>query len=290
MFSKQSFMAAVPALLAVSLVYTSTLNAQVVTAATGKLAEFSAKAVQNEISTQSTAFSSIPEMATSFTMESSSPVVITFCADCGVNTQIFSFGQLRVRATIDTNPIEPQPSLAWTSNGDSDNGLKRSHCFIWLAPDENSGNHTADIEWAMNASGGGIASCSRQSLLIQWGQACTADEINLCNDGLDNDCDGLADCIDTDCVGDPACGPPCGDGFCDPATEDQCSCAADCGTPPGSESGMCSDGIDNDCDGAIDCNDADCVTDPACCRPSGADCTMDIQCCSGNCRGNGICK
>ncbi|MDX1643294.1 MAG: zinc-dependent metalloprotease family protein [Thermoanaerobaculia bacterium] len=32
----------------------------------------------------------------------------------------------------------------------------------------------------------------------------------LCNDGLDDDCDGLVDCDDPDCDGDSVCGPPPG--------------------------------------------------------------------------------
>ena len=32
-----------------------------------------------------------------------------------------------------------------------------------------------------------------------------ADETGQCNDGVDNDCDGAADCNDSDCIGDPAC-------------------------------------------------------------------------------------
>ncbi len=60
-----------------------------------------------------------------------------------------------------------------------------------------------------------------------------------CTDGVDNDCDGLTDCADTDCAGDPAC--------CDPSET------------------SCTDGVDNDCDGLLDCADtADCAGDPAC--------------------------
>lgn len=48
-----------------------------------------------------------------------------------------------------------------------------------------------------------------------------------CNDGLDNDCDGEADCNDPDCAGDPSC-PACDqDGVCEPG-EDCHSCPTDC--------------------------------------------------------------
>ena len=42
-------------------------------------------------------------------------------------------------------------------------------------------------------------------------------QVEVCNDQKDNDCDGLIDCGDSDCVNDPACvtGPVCGDGNID---------------------------------------------------------------------------
>jgi cysteine-rich repeat protein len=43
----------------------------------------------------------------------------------------------------------------------------------------------------------------------------TADEVGLCDDGLDNDQDGLADCADADCAADAACDP---DAACAAAT------------------------------------------------------------------------
>jgi len=65
-----------------------------------------------------------------------------------------------------------------------------------------------------------------------------------CADGIDNDCDGAADCGDCDCEADTACA----------------TCVA--AEVPGM---TCLDGNDNDCDGATDCADSDCcVADPGC--------------------------
>ena len=58
----------------------------------------------------------------------------------------------------------------------------------------------------------------------------------ICDDGADNDADGLIDCADPDCIGVGLCGPE-----------------------------ICDDGFDNDGDGLIDCFDVlDCQGTPAC--------------------------
>lgn len=85
----------------------------------------------------------------------------------------------------------------------------------------------------------------------------------VCDNGIDDDCDGAIDCADGDCSADPAC-------ECVPSTE------------------VCDNGIDDDCDGAIDCADTDCSADPACnCTlgQKGDSCLDDTDCCSNKCRG-----
>lgn len=55
-----------------------------------------------------------------------------------------------------------------------------------------------------------------------------------CKDGDDNDCDGLVDCSDPECV------------------------------VPGLVEDVCDDGFDDDCDGLVDCDDPDCTAAAVC--------------------------
>ena len=106
-----------------------------------------------------------------------------------------------------------------------------------------------------------------------------------CTDIIDNDYDGLPDCADPECFGDPACPAPpslpetnCGDGI-DNDLDWAIDCAdADCNgvlpfcplaIPSGASEMNCTDGIDNDGDGPIDCADSDCVADPNCVAAAG---------------------
>jgi hypothetical protein len=83
----------------------------------------------------------------------------------------------------------------------------------------------------------------------------------VCDDGKDNDCDGLKDCADPDCAGST-------DGACD--TGKLGICVAGTYTCEGGErvckqnnqptTEICNDGLDNDCDGATDCTDTDCAS------------------------------
>lgn len=125
-----------------------------------------------------------------------------------------------------------------------------------------------------------------------------------CFDGSDNDCNGVADCLDPACENVPNCGCTPISEICDNGQDDDCDGIQDCfdsqclGTPAcgclPSESGLCFNGFDEDCDGAIDCDDADCSSEPACgclqqqedCS-NGADddCDLLIDCADPNCAG-----
>ncbi len=77
------------------------------------------------------------------------------------------------------------------------------------------------------------------------GNNCEPTGPEVCNNDIDDDCDGDTDCRDSDCAESPFCNN------------------GDC-TPTGPE--ICDDGIDNDCDLLIDCEDIqDCATQPWAC-------------------------
>ena len=82
-----------------------------------------------------------------------------------------------------------------------------------------------------------------------------------CADGIDNDGDGDTDCFDSDCAASPDCveGVACDDGA-DNDGDGLIDCEdGDCATDPScTEAGFCMDGADNDSDGLADCDDDDC--------------------------------
>ncbi|MEW5739817.1 MAG: MopE-related protein [Myxococcota bacterium] len=98
-----------------------------------------------------------------------------------------------------------------------------------------------------------------------------------CNDGLDNDCDGLTDCAESACAG-LGCGASrtCVGGSC---------VAQDAGTVQTSET-ICNDGFDNDGDGLTDCQEGN-TSSSSCwdrtCAANGFKCRSN----GCECRGNG---
>ncbi|MCP4873808.1 MAG: hypothetical protein GY898_34400 [Proteobacteria bacterium] len=104
-----------------------------------------------------------------------------------------------------------------------------------------------------------------------------------CEDGIDNDGDGLVDCDDPDCLTFPNCSEiefDCGNGLDDDGDGlvdcDDPDCANDpeCGGDPE----ICDDGIDNDGDGRVDCEDADCADFPGCISIDGCDPQGELFC------------
>jgi hypothetical protein len=88
---------------------------------------------------------------------------------------------------------------------------------------------------------------------------------SICNDGKDNDCNGLTDCGESGCNAQ-ACGPngrTCIAG--------NCTCLLDGGISEPTEV-SCADGRDNDCDALADCADPDC---------NGASCGVGCACAGG---------
>lgn len=132
-----------------------------------------------------------------------------------------------------------------------------------------------------------------------------------CDDGLDNDCDGLTDCQDTtDCGADPACacdndglceagetcdtcpndcpsgttsGAVCGNGICEAGNGEDCvSCAADCA---GRQSGRPADRFccgDGDGQNPVPCSDSRCTASGFACTSvpanPGSFCCGDLVC------------
>ena len=94
-----------------------------------------------------------------------------------------------------------------------------------------------------------------------------------CDDGLDENYNGLTDCDDPDCFGDPACPstPPEPDTeLCDTPGDDDSDGLINCADPDCAGSyeqchlELCGDGIDNNSNEATDCDDIQCVDDPFC--------------------------
>jgi|GEM_PF-1421070 len=104
----------------------------------------------------------------------------------------------------------------------------------------------------------------------------------ICNNGFDDDGDGITDCFDPDCLGLPACTAggesDCGNGIDDEGDGwSDCGdpdCAADPGCLPESD---CANGADDDGDGRTDCADADCSVDPRCATRAETDCGNGID-------------
>jgi hypothetical protein len=80
-------------------------------------------------------------------------------------------------------------------------------------------------------------------------RTCIKAGVEICNNGLDDDFDGLVDCADPDCAGSPSCRPVMGTEICD-------------------------NGRDDNGDGLVDCSDPQCTKFPSCLATR---CQVDVQ-------------
>jgi hypothetical protein len=93
----------------------------------------------------------------------------------------------------------------------------------------------------------------------------------ICGNGIDDDCNGLADCFDSACKNLPSCIDHKKE-ICNNGIDDDGNGLIDCKDPaclgdpacfvPGHE--ICNNGLDDDDDGLVDCKDPDCFVDPTC--------------------------
>jgi len=134
---------------------------------------------------------------------------------------------------------------------------------------------------------------------------------SLCDDCMDNDCDGDVDGADLDCTSTlygVLTEENCSDGFddepdgltdcCDPDCEDDMACSPACPEYGGPfEEVTCGDCIDDDCDGLADEVDPDCTATPDYAAPFEENCAdgVDddgdglIDCCDDECLGSEDC-
>jgi hypothetical protein len=74
------------------------------------------------------------------------------------------------------------------------------------------------------------------------------DAEEICDDGIDNNCDGKTDAADQECQNFPTCTDEDGDGFC--AEEDDCDDSDPLINPQAEE--ICGDNTDNNCNDMVD--------------------------------------
>jgi hypothetical protein len=114
------------------------------------------------------------------------------------------------------------------------------------------------------------------------GKVCPTGNREICGNKLDDDCNGLADCADPACFGDPACSKP-GQEICNNGIDDDGDGLIDCADPdcasslacrPGTGTEICDNGIDDNGNGLVDCTDPMCATFAGCLT---VDCTPDLD-------------
>jgi Lamin Tail Domain len=126
-----------------------------------------------------------------------------------------------------------------------------------------------------------------------------------CEDGMDNDYDGVIDCFDGDCFGIGPCGTEDSTSFCGDSIDNDgdgtvdcadtdCDGVDPCGTEDTTE--RCTDNLDNNNNGLTDCDDPDCfgvtgacTTEENCTDGGDNDSDGSVDCADTDCDGIGSC-
>jgi hypothetical protein len=104
----------------------------------------------------------------------------------------------------------------------------------------------------------------------------------ICNNGVDDNCNNLADCQDPGCFGDTRCAPP-GQEICNNNLDDDDDGRIDCADPdcmnslsckPTMGMEICNNGVDDNNNNLVDCADPQCTTAANCLAVS---CTVDVD-------------
>ena len=134
-------------------------------------------------------------------------------------------------------------------------------------------------ENGVDDDGDGLIDCNDPDCFTH--PACKSTKPENCTNGIDDDGDGFIDCQDPDCKTHPSCKskPP---ENCTNRKDDDGDGLIDCNDPdcfthPGCTSNPenCTNGIDDDGDGLIDCQDPQCYNHPSCKKQE--DCTNSID-------------
>ena len=104
----------------------------------------------------------------------------------------------------------------------------------------------------------------------------------ICNNGVDDNCNNLADCADPGCFGDPRCAP-LGQEICNNNLDDDEDGRIDCADPdcmnsiscrPTMGMEICDNRVDDNRNNLVDCADPQCTMFPGCLAVS---CTADVD-------------